>query len=205
MANIISGCTENDFTHMLYEAPVDMINDYHDSLFGDGGIAERYSSAFKERVQRSIKRVRSSRAYRATQAAYRKIKYRGRKDVIKLLMTPDELQQAAPIMQEYIMSSPVLRRRWQAKRLAGYEDGYNQKPVQKNAIKHSHSLFRQVMNNTVHTDEDGSKVAHSYAMEREENHLSLADRADLRVTIRRAEEAIWDGDVDITSQYNAKL
>lgn len=206
MATVIrgKGGTE-DIRNMLYNRPKRMLDEYHENLFGDGGLASQFSDSFRSSAMQKIAALRDSRAARAISSSYRKFRNKGRIDRIEYLETIEEIRSALPRMQDLIMANPRTRKRWQEGRMAGYENGYSFKGGHRNAIKHSHEAFRLVMNETVYKDDHGY-VANSYAMsDMDKDVLSYIDRAEVRQTWARVDEILWDNLDDPTSEYNTML
>jgi len=205
MARIIQGMNNEGVKDLLYTRPDRLLDDYHANLFGDEGIARRFTEDILNKSKAKIGRLKSSRAVRAATGAYRKIKNGGRLDRIEFLSDIGSLQNAPPRMQHMVMSNIQARKLWLAGKLAGYENGFNSKPDQQNAIKHSHASYRMVMNGQVHKD-DGEHVSHTYALtNHEQDTLSVIDVAEIRQTWGKVDEAIWAGVDDPTSEYNAML
>lgn len=205
MANIIRGVGNEGVRDLLYTRPKHLLEDYHEELFGDDGIARNFSERFRDRARAKIERLKSSRAIRAASSTFRKLRNRGRLDRIDCLLDIGALQHAPPRMQSLIMANPNVRRRWRKRTLAGYENGYNLRADQRNAIKHSHSTYRMIMDGQVQVDE-GQHVSHTYVLTRaERDNLSNKDKAEIRQTWARVDEALWDNLEDPTSEFNAML
>lgn len=205
MANVMRGVGNEGVRDLLYSRPKRMLEEYHEDLFGDEGMARNFSERFRERAKTKIDRLKSSRAVRASSATFRKLRNRGRLDRIECLLDVGALQHAPPRMQSLIMANPKLRRRWQQRTVAGYENGYNERADQRNSIKHSHSTYRMIMDGLVQEDE-GKHVSHTYALTREEkDNLSCKDIAEIRQTWARVDEMLWENLEDPTSEFNAML
>jgi len=201
----MEGYDDRDIRGITYRTPTRLLDEYHASIFEDEGMASRFSREFLDRGRQAITRARESRAYRATQSAYRKLKNRGRVDNIHALNDIGALQHAPSRMQRYVMAHPVVRERWIDKRISGYEDGYNSNAESRNAVRHSHSTYRCIMDGVV--NKEGNEVtASTYALSKEERaSLTELDKSEIRATWARVNEAIWDNLDDPTSQYNARL
>ncbi|AQT28151.1 hypothetical protein pVa21_210 [Vibrio phage pVa-21] len=205
MANVMRGVGNEGVRDILYSRPKRLLEDYHEEVFGDEGIARNFSERFRERAKAKIDRLKSSRAIRAASATFRKLRNRGRLDRIECLLDVGALQHAPPRMQSLIMANPNVRRRWQKRTLAGYENGYNLRADQRNSIKHSHSTYRMIMDGLVQEDE-GKHVSHTYALtQAEKDNLSYKDKAEIRQTWARVDEMLWENLEDPTSEYNAML
>ena len=205
MANVMRGVGNEGVRDILYSRPKRLLEEYHEDVFGDDGIASNFSERFRERARAKIDRLKSSRAVRAASASFRKLRNRGRLDRIDCLLDVGALQHAPPRMQSLIMANPNVRRRWQKRTLAGYEDGYNLRSDQRNAIKHSHSTYRMIMDSQVHKDGD-EHVSHTYALTHSESdNLSYKDKAEIRQTWARVDEMLRENLEDPTSEYNAML
>lgn len=205
MANVIRGVGNEGVRDILYTRPKRLLEDYHEDLFGDKGIASSFSESFRDRAKAKIDRLKSSRAIRAASSTFRKLRNRGRLDRIECLLDVGALQHAPPRMQSLIMANPKVRRRWQKRTLAGYENGYDLRADQRNSVKHSHSTYRMIMDGLVQNDE-GQHVSHTYALTREEkDNLSYKDKAEILQTWARVDEMLWENLEDPTSEYNAML
>ncbi len=205
MANVIRGVGNEGVRDILYTRPKRLLEDYHEDLFGDKGIASSFSESFRDRAKAKIDRLKSSRAIRAASSTFRKLRNRGRLDRIECLLDVGALQHAPPRMQSLIMANPKVRRRWQKRTLAGYENGYDLRADQRNSVKHSHSTYRMIMDGLVQNDE-GQHVSHTYVLTREEkDNLSYKDKAEILQTWARVDEMLWENLEDPTSEYNAML
>jgi len=205
MATVIRDVGNTAVRDLLYARPSAMLTDYHESVFGEGGLATHFSERFKERARKSIDSLSRSRAIRETKAVFRKIKNSGRIDRIERLADIGAMQHAPPRMQHMIMANEKVRRRWQAGRLEGYADGYARQREQYHAVKHSHATYRMIEDG--HVQKDGDEyVAHSYALQASERDvLSVMDKAEIRQTWASVEEKLWENLEDPTSTYNAML
>lgn len=205
MANVIRGVGNEGVRDILYTRPKRLLEDYHEDLFGDKGIASSFSESFRDRAKAKIDRLKSSRAIRAASSTFRKLRNRGRLDRIECLLDVGALQHAPPRMQSLIMANPKVRRRWQKRTLAGYENGYDLRADQRNSVKHSHSTYRMIMDGLVQNDE-GQHESHTYVLTREEkDNLSYKDKAEILQTWARVDEMLWENLEDPTSEYNAML
>ena len=202
MATIISGYDDYGIRDAIYHTPAKAMETYLEDVFSDRG-ASRFSERFLSRAKDLYQKVTDSRLYRSTLASARRLRNLGSPDTIRQLTTMDELQCASPTMQRVIMANPNIRSRFRTNMLEGYLDTYDD--PHPNAYKHTDRTYRQVMDGVVTTEKDQS-YAYSYHLDKEaRDEFSSADKADIRITWKAAERALWEQIEDPTSQYNAAL
>lgn len=205
MANVMSGYDEEGIRDVLYDRPDRLMESYLDDRLNDDRIGGRYSERFLERARTIRKRLSDSRAYRATLAATRRLKNRGRLDRIEQLLDIGGLQHAPRSMQRFIMANRVVRNAWRKRQAEGYRDDYDDGHTNRNAVGHTHDVYRQVMNGIVRKEDDGYWASSYYMTQDEREELTTADIADIRITWAEVEKAMWEMADDPTSQYNASL
>ena len=199
MANRICGHDNRSLRDLMYCRPEREIERYHRMR----ETSTRHSEAFRTRTVELINRVRESSVYRSTLASERRLKNRGRLDVIKQLVDIAAMQQASPVMQRIIMANPRVRQRYRKKMLEGYHGEY-QEP-NKYEYMHSDYTYRQVMNGIATIDEP-EVCATTYHLDiAEEDVMSEFDRSEARITWAAINRALDKGEDDPTSIYNARL
>ena len=164
----------------------------------------RLSGSFRERVERVSERITSSSLYRKTLGSVRRIKAIGSRDVIKQLLTLEELQNASPIMQNYLMSSRKVRRSYVRRQI----DGYNGTYTNPHRCDNPHvDLYHRLLNDGVAVkDDDGVYRAYNYSISKEDSRgFSLQDRGDVRISLSVLEKALDEGLEDPTSTAMALL
>lgn len=163
----------------------------------------RYSDDFRNRVEETFSKVRSSRIYRATLASVRRLKNVGRPDSISQLSDIGMMQNASPIMQRLIMSSPRLLKLYRAKQVEGYHGSW--RDFNANAIGDTNCNYRQVFDGIAITEGERT-YATSYALsDKDREEFTSMDLADVRISMANVHRMLDMGDDDPTSVWNAAL
>lgn len=205
MAEILSGYDEDGLRDFLYARPDRLMDRYLDEKLNDDRVGHRFSEQFRERAVKVRNRLKESRIYRSTLAATRRLKNRGRIDAVQQLLDIGAVQHAPRKMQRYVMANKSIRKLWQRRQAAGYEDGYNQENHNRNALGDTHDVYRIVTSGIAYKDDDGYLASTYYLSEEERNELSGIDQLDVLVTWATVDQAVWDMADDPVSQYNACL
>lgn len=202
MAHALTGFDAMSLSDALYHRPERVLKDYLEDNFGDRGAA-RFSESFMSRAREVYTRVQDSRIYRSTLASVRRLRNTGRPDCISQLHDIDEMQQATPTMQRWVLANPTVRERFRRDLIEGYADTYED--VNKAAVRHTHADYRIVMDGVTvfEPNQTGSYCYHLSAEDR--NALTAQDKGDVRITWANIDAQIWAGIDDPTSQYNAAL
>lgn len=199
MATRISGQDNRSLRDLMYFRPEREIEQYHRTRVA----SSRHSESFTARTVELFSRVKETSVYRSTLASVRRLKNRGRLDVIRQLTDVAAQQQASAIMQRIIMANPRVRQRYRKKMLEGYHGEY-QEP-NKYEYMHSDYTYRQVMNGIATIDEP-EVVATTYHLDvADEDIMSEFDRSEARITWAAINRELDKGEDDPTSIYNARL
>lgn len=199
MATRISGYDNRSVRDLMYYRPDREIENYHQSRAS----SRRVSDAFRERTNVLISKVRESNAYRATLASVRRLKNRGRVDVISQLTDIGAMQNATPVMQRIIMANPRVRNRYRKRMVEGYHGEY----VEPNKFEYKHSdyTYRQIMHGVADLNE-AEVTATTYHLDIDEQDIMTEfDRSEARITWAAIERALERGEDDPTSIFNARL
>lgn len=199
MATRISGHDNRSLRDLMYFRPQREIETYHRSRVDNS----RASEAFRSRTRELVTRVQESAIYRSTLASVRRLKHRGRLDVITQLIDEAAMQQATPIMQRIIMANPRVRSRYRKRMLEGYHGEY-QEP-NKWEYKHSDYTYRQIMNGVADLNEPEVTATTYHLDVAEEDIMSEFDRSEARITWAAINRVLDKGGDDPTSIYNARL
>lgn len=161
-----------------------------------------FSDTFRERVEKLSSSIKESSTYRNAIAAFRKLRHSRKDNTVRRLSGIGELQQAPRVMERFLVANPVVRRAYNQRMVAGYEDGFSKLDKWRGtAIKHTDKAYQMVMNGR--TDEE-ELLCHTYALTREEETtLSEAECIDITVSWKNQLKAMAETTDDITSRYNA--
>lgn len=172
--------------------------DYLNNTYNTRG----FSTEFRERVSFLSEEVCNGSIYRNAVGALRKLKESRKENTIRRLSTIGELQHAPSCMEGYVVANPVVRRAYNKRLCAGYENGYSKSDYWRGTgYKHTDSYWRAVMNGRI--DEE-TMECHSYAMTKMESEtLSNAEQIDVIVTWQDQIRIMRETDDDTTSTYNA--
>lgn len=132
-------------------------------------------------------------------------KVESRPDLIFMLNSLAELRQAQPVMQEFIMANPVVRRAYQANQCFGFADSYVDSAPGK--IGWGHKTFDTVMSGVVEFEEDGITytVSSQAFADADTENITPMDRTNILATWRIAERIMKEGVDDPTNQYGGSL
>lgn len=199
MATRISGHDNRSLRDLMYFRPEREIDTYHRTRQDN----PRASESFRNRTRELVSRVKESSVYRSTLASVRRLKNRGRLDVITQLIDEAAMQQATPIMQRIIMANPRVRTRYRKRMLEGYHGEY-QEP-NKWEYKHSDYTYRQIMNGIAEIDEPEITATTYHLQIDDVDVMSSFDRSEARMTWAAINRVLDKGGDDPTSIYNARL
>lgn len=165
---------------------------------------------FMSQAREMYERLSSSTAARKLRAVTRSIRSYWQIDEIRALRTIDQLQNAAPRMQRWIMAEPTVRALHLQQRVDGYSDTYFD--IDPQGIGETHYDFRRAMDGIVVVNEDAKAnepewTADSYLDDLlpDDDHLSLEEQVEIFETWEFAKAAIIANREDPTSRYNADL
>ena len=205
MAQLLTGLSSQGIRESLNPTCRDFMDHYHETRFNDPDYAKNYTDRFRSRVMERRKEVLKDRAYTDTTMMARRLKAIGRENIIRQHWDVGSLQNAAPVMQKYIASNPVVRKRWHNKTIACYEDSNLSNSPWRKGYRNTDPVYRQVMDGVIHKDDNNVTKATCYHHPDGTKKLSAAERGDILHTWNAVTSSIWDGVEDPTSQYNARI
>lgn len=135
---------------------------------GWGDIISESAQNFISRASESFDRFFSSEALARGRAAMRKVTGLFKRDVVTLLKTAEDFQQASPKNQRYIMAHVGLRKMFHDQMVDGYEGSYVD--MQPGSIGNDHHDWRRLRDGDVVENEEGELVRtrHIDMLEQEE-------------------------------------
>ena len=128
-----------------------------------------------------------------------------RPDVVSILANLAELRQAMPVMQEYIMANPVIRKLYHRNLCDGFSDTYVDR--QPKAIGWGHRPYEVVQDGVVEFIEDGYEIVSSSEAWKDADRevITQSQRNMIKATWRVAEEEVRKGENDPTNKYGGSL
>lgn len=164
-----------------------------------------YSKQLYERSLALFDQVNSEKANLLAEAVLSQVDSMMGLDIIEPLLTIDLLQAAKPIMQNWIMTNPVIRQAMYDGKLEGYSDTY--KDPEPGLVGHEMEAYRFLMNGVV-VEHETQSGQYSLYYDREHNadtQLTMRKLSAIVETQEAAVQAYLQGDRDPTSQYDASL
>lgn len=149
--------------------------------------------------------INYSDAMRKARAVIRTVSNAGTLDVIKELTDVGQLQNARPVMQQYIMADPVVRNLYHNQGCDGYSGSYvDNAPGMSGA---DHYDYRRVMHGMWHEDESDGRVKSTlfYEDKGDDEDLDAIHQMDILRTWDYVRSAIKRGKEDPTSPENDML
>ena len=136
----------------------------------------------------------------------RKMKYSWQTDDIRRLNSVEDVQNASPTMQRWMMASPMIRRFKQDGRINGYAETFDD-PTASEVRGSDHYEYRRVMDGVYQETVTGEKrfVGYHEVVTTERDLLSLLDKVDILRTWQTAEDELMNGSIDPTSVWNEKI
>ncbi len=209
MANFIDAAPTNMFQQGLFgslsHSSLSYLTSQIDSL---ATLGTEYGKALYERSKRTFEAVNGSAAVQAARSLLMQAQALGNDDVIRPLLSLDQIQAAPLTMQNWIMTSPMLRQAWMDGKISGYVDTYNDpEPGRIGEDQHAWRILHDgVLQDTPEDSEHDWKVSHYHEqLEEHESPLSILDITAIFQTQQRAEMIYELGKDDPTSQYGESL
>lgn len=126
-------------------------------------------------------------------------------DIIRPLFDLESIQNALPVMQNWIMVDPMLRNAWYDGKVEGYTDTYVDPEPGK--VGEDMRAYRILMDGVLipHEENGYQSVHYGERLYSEEVSLSIADLAAIFTSQENARQIYEAGEYDPTSQYGASL
>lgn len=127
-------------------------------------------------------------------------------DVVYQFRTIEQFQTAQPLMQEYIMANPVIRKAYHAQQCDGYSDTYVDPAP--GVIGFGHRQYEEVMEGVVILDEDDKSHYANYSdawISETAYALSIEKKAALLNSFSVLERLFAEGDRDPVSPWGSAL
>jgi hypothetical protein len=126
-------------------------------------------------------------------------------DIIRPLFDLEALQNATPVMQNWIMVDPMIRQAWYDGKVEGYTDTYVDPEPAK--VGEEMRAYRILMDGVLvpHTENGYQSVHFGERLYDEETALSIADLASIFTSQENARQLYEAGEFDPTSQYGTSL
>lgn len=152
--NVIQGGTVDSFDYLAFPNQNPANTSYIQNQLTN--ISDRltgYGRTFLEASKEIYEKVNNSQALMLAKAAVRRAKGFLHPNSIMYLGELDDLRQAQPMMQRFIMAEPALRREYHKQRVDGYSDTYVD--VAPGKVGEDHYDYRRVMTGVVTEEGDG--------------------------------------------------
>lgn len=165
-------------------------------LAADQSFFERSKAIFEDNF--------SAQAMARIEAVRRNLSGVWETDEIQYLSDVDQLQQARPTMQRWIMANPFIRNLHKQGRVAGYGESYLNHVKQ--GVGADHYDWRLVMSGVAEFNEEDGWVATTYFDEllEDDQEPTFSQKIDIFRTWCEAEYALLNGQRDITSPENSE-
>lgn len=160
-------------------------------------LAERSRALFEE--------ISSTKAVQLADAILQMAESGMGQDIIETLTTVQQMQNAAPVMQGWIMENPYIREMASRGLIEAYGETYvDPEPGVEGEAR---SAYQQLWHGVRRPHETQAWTASYYAGRSQEDAMALSIRriASIVDTQESAEWLMRNGDDDVTSQYGAKL
>lgn len=181
------------------------MNYLHNQLQSLSQLGGEYGQALYQNALASFEAINGSNAMHAAKALLSQTADMFTADVIKPLWTLDEIQSAKPVMQQWIMMSPLLRAAWQEGLIEGYSDTYDDPEP---GVKAENTMmYKKLMDGVFVPHEEMAWQSTDHGVEYSDNHnsMDIRDIANILQAQWTAEQIYQEGEDDPTSQYGAKL
>lgn len=159
---------------------------------------------FLAKANEVYERVTSSDAMRVARAVAAQARHMWQSDEIRPLHTTEDIQNAPPKMQRWIMAEPGIRELFHQDQCDGYSDTF----VDNHAgdIGEDHYDYRRVMNGIcVETEDEIHFTTYFDELEDPDDDLSVEEQADILVTWESVRAEMEIAERDPTSRWNANL
>lgn len=204
MAILIDGDAMS-FRAAAYGAPSRSTVQFLQQQFQDPSRALMFAnSSFVERARNMFEENYSDAALARLEAVRRSLRKTWDLDDIRPLLSVEEMQNAKPVMQRWIMANPFIRKLYKEGRVAGYGDSYIDH--KKQGIGADHYDYRLAMSGfATFNDEDGW-TATTYGDELLDGDVrpTFAEQIDIFQTWCEAEGHLLHGKRDITSPEDSE-
>jgi hypothetical protein len=149
--------------------------------------------------------INSDAAVMAAEAVLMQVEAAMGQDIIEPLLTIPQLQAARPVMQNWIMVSPILRQAWYDGKIEGYSDTYVD--PEPGRVGHEQEAYRRLMNGVFvpHPEQSYQYSIYADHPSNPDERLSLRAIAAICASHAAAEDEYEHGEKDPTSQYGASL
>lgn len=186
----------------LSSASVNYLQNQLNTLSQMGG---EYGQAIYQNALQAFEAINGSSALHAAKAVLSQTADVFSADVIKPLYTLEELQGAKPVMQEWVMMSPIIRAAWQRGELEGYSDTYFD--TQPGVKAEECDMYLKLWDGVFKPHETQAWEVVDNGIEFADNHnsLDIRDVAAIFQAQYAAEQILAEGEYDPTSQYGASL
>lgn len=186
----------------LSNASVNYLQTQLQSLSQLGGA---YGKSLYQNALQAFEAINGNAAVHAAKAILSQTADMVSADVIRPLWTLDELQAAKPVMQQWIMTSPLLRKAWQDGRIEGYSDTYVD--PEPGVAAENMMAYKKLWDGVFvpHKEQAWQYTDHGLEFTDNHNSMDIRDVANILQTQWRAESIYEEGEDDPTSQYGAKL
>jgi hypothetical protein len=184
MANIVHGGI-NDFDALIYGPKHPNVIAYlENQLVNYSPTLTGAAQDFFADSRRLYDEFNSAAAIRAATAAIKKVSHVIRMDVIQILSTVTELQNAQFQMQRWIMANPVVRKAYHNQQCDGYSGQYVD--LQPGVVGEQHYDYRRVMDGvlqeTPNTDSDWKITHYIDDLHEGDRKLTLPEKIDVLST-----------------------
>lgn len=207
--DVINAGNLQSFDYLLYPNQHPNTNNYIVNQFNNiSNALNDFGRQFIESSKEIYTKINDSNAARIAKAALRSVKGLFHQNTIMQLYNIDEIQNAQPIMQRYIMAEPTIRELYLKQRCDGYSDSYvNMMSID---IADSHYDYQKIMDGVIqeYTNENGEidweSKHYYYSLMEGDVELSFQDRIDILNTWDVLKQCIASGN-DPTDIFNGKL
>jgi hypothetical protein len=161
--------------------------------------------SFFQKTREVYDRFNSSDALRRMRAAVSQLTHCMQPDTIRALTNLDDIQQAPPVMQRWLMANITIRERYHAQLCDGYSETFVDHYFDQRG--EDHYDYRRVMQGIAVDQPDGTWQSSQWDDElyADDRELDIAEQADILNTWENAEMFLKREETDPTSIWNSSL
>lgn len=198
---------DDNITDALFGRPLQATQDYitrtvHNYTQAVGAV----SSTLASEIQNRFNEIRSSKTIHSIDILRNKLNSAWLTDTIRKLSTLSAIQNAAPIMQRWIMACPPLRERFNHGNISAYDKSYID--IHPGGVAETHYDYRRVTDSVYMETEKGKFTCTQYYenLDKPEDLLTIINKYSIIATWDVINKSIESEDnIDPTSIWNGTL